>query len=126
MVHAGMKIEGNAALHNRVTEQPTSQRRQQEASDIFAARGLTEEGDVGRISTKLRDVAMHPLQGDDLVEQTVVSGSLMRRFRRQRRVRKPCQNPQAIVNGHDHYAQGSQGLGAVIPAAVGSTAAVNP
>ena len=40
---------------------------------LKAAGGFARDGDIGRIAAEGRDIALHPLQRQDLVEQAVVS-----------------------------------------------------
>ena len=55
-----------------------------------------------RVAAEGGDVALHPLQRRDLIEQTVVAGDALGGFLRQRRMGQEPQRPQPVVDGHDH------------------------
>lgn len=62
----------------------------------------------------------------DLVQQTIVARRLMRRLRSQRRMRKPSEHTQAVINCHNDHPLGHQGGTVVFSATHDATAAVNP
>jgi hypothetical protein len=65
---------------------------------------LPENRDVVGIAAERGDVALHALQSGDLIEQAVIARSVLRRFRRQLRVRQKAEDPDAVVDGNDNGA----------------------
>jgi len=61
------------ALHDGFVEQAACTGRRHEIHDAQGPGGFAGDGDIGRIAAKGRDIALHPLQRLDLVEQAVVS-----------------------------------------------------
>src|ERR1700722_3507262 len=62
---------------------PLCQRRCGEDIDADRAGGFAENRDVVGIAAEGRDVALNPLQSSDLIEDAVIAGGFMRRFRGQ-------------------------------------------
>jgi hypothetical protein len=68
-----------------------------------ASSRFPEDHDLSRISTKGRDVLLHPLQARDQVQNAVVSGNVIFRFRRQTGVYKVAQGAHAIGGAHYNH-----------------------
>ena len=95
-------------MADRGTEQPTSRGRREQGPDRAAAGGLPADGHPFGIPTEGGDVALHPAQGLDLVQQTSVV----------RGVGDPAEAVEAepVREGHRHDAVAVEGA-AVVPGA---------
>ena len=81
------------------------------------------------IAAEGRDVPLHPLQAGDQVQEAVVAGSLVRRFRAQLRMREEAERPHAVVDADEHDTLAREVLAVVDRAgggAEGEAAAVDP
>ena len=68
---------------------------------------LAEDRDIVGIAAEGGDVALHPLQAGDLVEQAVVARGMLRQFGGERGMGEEAQHADAIVDRHhDHAALG--------------------
>src|SRR3546814_4023939 len=56
---------------------------------------------IRRIATESADVALHPFERRDLVEQPVIARQMVRRFRAERRMREPAEHAEPVVDRHD-------------------------
>ena len=69
--------EGTAALRNCTADQALGKRRCAEHADGDAAGGLAEDSHLGRVAAEGRYIVVDPLQGGDLVHDTVVAGHVV-------------------------------------------------
>ena len=82
-----------------------------------------------RIAAERGDVALHPAQRRDLVEQAVVAGDVPRRLRAQRGMREIAEHAEAIVDRDDDHAALGEARAVVQRLAAGARderAAVDP
>ena len=90
-------------LADRAAEQSFCQRRGAERAYTCRACGFPREGDVVRVAAEGSDVLPHPLQGLDLVQQAVIAGGAVCRFRHQLfRGQKPEHAKPVAHVDHDH------------------------
>ena len=66
--------ERASALTDGSTEKTLCQGRGTEHATADGTSALTEDSDLRGVATKVSNVTLHPLEGEDLVEQTVVAG----------------------------------------------------
>jgi hypothetical protein len=126
---APRRRQADAALDDRAIEQPSRERRRDELSDAHPARRLAEDRDAPRIAAELRDVAPHPAQRRDLIEQPVVAGRALWRFRGERGVREEAERAEPVVERDDDGALLRQPAAVVpllAPEAGEESAAVDP
>src|SRR6185437_3627194 len=83
-------------------EQAVGERRGEEIENAEAAGGFARDRDVIRIAAEGRDVALHPAQGFDLVEEAVIAGDVVWRFGAQCGKREVAESTEAIVDGDDY------------------------
>ena len=89
-------------------EQSFRQRRGHQDGDRDRARRLPEHRDALRIAAEGGDVALDPLEGRDLVQQTIVAGGMLGGLGRQHRVREEAKDPDTVVEADDDDSFGSQ------------------
>src|SRR2546423_12115997 len=82
-------------------EEAFRQWRRDQRPDAHSAGGFAEDRHARRIATEARDVALHPPQYGNLVEETVVTRSVVRRLCRECRVRQKTEGTEPIVEGDD-------------------------
>ena len=92
-------LRANAALGDGTMNQPATQGRRHHGASGVPSGTLTEDGNVARITAKVRDVSLHPLQRSDSVEQALIASAS---FHRQFRMGKKAQRPEPVVNGNQH------------------------
>ena len=83
-------------------EQTTSQRRFAERTHAAATCTLTEDGHVVGVATELCDVLLDPLQGFNLVEDTIVARHLVRTLGSQIWMAEETEDAQTVVDGNEH------------------------
>ena len=88
------------ALHDGAPEEPFGSRRAEQRGHAESSGGLPEDGDGAGITTKGRDVVVHPSQGSQLIlyapvsDQPVGIGQVP--------VTEEAQRAEPVVDGHDH------------------------
>ncbi len=117
------------ALRDRLVKQPSRRRRGHQVHHAEPARRFTRDRYVRRIAAERGDIALHPAQRLDLIEQAIVAGDLPGRLRAQLGMREIAEDPETIIDRYDdHTALGE--LGAVVHRLAARTgrerAAMNP
>ena len=74
--------------HSMLTAMPPA-----DSPKIVTSLGIASEG---------RDVPLHPSQAGDQVQEAVVAGSLVRRFRGQLGMREEAERAHAVVDADEH------------------------
>ena len=100
--------ERSAALADAAMEESFCQRRCAEDAAADSTSTLTEDGDVRRVAAEIADVTLYPLQGKNLVEQSVVAGMSGRRLLCQFGMRHEAQGTGAILNADNDDATQSE------------------
>ena len=93
------------------------------------ARGLARYGDTLRISAERRNVALHPSQGFDLIEQAVVAGNIVRGFGAKSGMRQVAECAQPVIDAYDYKAAPGHRRAVVeslAAGAAGQRSAMNP
>ena len=98
------EIQRRAALRDRPMEQSFGQRRDEKREDATSAGGFAEDGHPSRITAKSRDIALHPAERFDLVEQTVIAAHALFRLRAQLWMGQKAERTESIVDADDHGA----------------------
>ena len=73
LVDGGPRSGGRSTLHNRLTEQVATERRQEVHGDASGAGRLAEQGDVVGVAAEESDVGVDPLEGRYLIEHAHVA-----------------------------------------------------
>ena len=68
---------------------------------------MTEDGHIVGVATKLGDILLDPLQGLDLVEDTIVARHLMRALGREGGVNEEAEHTKTVVDGDEHHILGT-------------------
>ena len=116
-----------STLADAAVEQALGQRRSTEDAAADGTSRLAEDGNTCGVATKVRNIALNPLQGKDLVEDTVVARVTFLIFLGKFRVSHEAKCTRAVLDADDDYATLSQQLPqvATIPLGLESTT-VNP
>ena len=101
------------ALDDGAMKEAVRERGGQQVVDVGAARRFAEDRHPARVPSEGSDVALHPLEGRDLVEQRVVARRAVLGLRGQRRMGEQAEDVEAVVDGHDHHALAGE-VGAVV------------
>src|SRR5258707_5562185 len=80
------RSKSRTALRNNVPKQSGRERRSHEQRGVDRAGRLAKQGDVVRIAAELSDVSFYPRECGKLVQQSIISGTVMWRFRAEFRV----------------------------------------
>ncbi len=83
---------------------PLRERRSHLRADGKRTGRLAEDGDVVRVAAKGRDVALHPLDSRQFVEQPVVAGRVVGILRGQFRGGEETENAQPVIHGDNQHA----------------------
>ena len=102
------------ALQNHTVKKPRGQRRGAQRADRGRARRLARERDVFGVAAKARDIVAHPLQSLDLIEQAVVAGGAVFRFRHQLFVGQITEHAETVGKVDIHRALPRQVFPAVV------------
>ena len=92
-----------STLTDAGTEEPLCQGRGTEHTTADGSSTLAEDGDLRGVAAKVGNVALHPFEGEDLVEQTVVAGVAVFRLFRQLRMGHEAQGTRTVLNAHDDH-----------------------
>ena len=92
-------------------EETAGERGLADGLDTASASALAEDHDVVRVAAELGDILLDPLQGLDLVEDTVVAGHTVRAFGGELRVGQEAEHTEAVVDGHEDDVLLAPGLG---------------
>ena len=65
--------------------------------------GLAEDGYIVRVAAKGRDVAPHPLDGSQFIQQSIVAGCVMGILGGQLLGGEKPKNPQPVIHGDHHH-----------------------
>src|SRR5687767_13826539 len=87
---------------------------------------MTEDRDAIRISAKCGDVALHPAQRLDLVEQAVIARGSLRRFPGERGMSEKAERAEAVVDRHHDDTKRCENSRVVATATVRERSAVQP
>ena len=123
------QAHGRTAFQDGAAEQAGRKRRGDQHAGVDGAGGFAEEGDVGRVAAELRDIAAHPLQGRELIEEAVVAGAVVRRLAGELGMREESHHSETVVDSDQDDAVRSQRgsvVGGLRAAAGGVAAAVEP
>ena len=71
-----------------------------------AAGALSEDGHIVRVSTELGDVLLNPVEGFNLVKNTVVSGYSVRTLCRKFRMCEESEYAETVVERNENYILG--------------------
>ena len=85
-------------------EQTLCQRRRHLRADGKGTGRLAEDGYIVRIAAKGGDVAPHPLDGSQFVQQSVVAGCVMGILRGQLLGGEETKNAQPVIHGDNQHA----------------------
>src|SRR5262249_40803566 len=96
--HAADRV---STLEDPAVKQPLRERRCDQGRYAGTASGLAKDGDTRGVAAEARDVALHPLQGRDLIENGVVARRASRPFSGERRMRQESENAESIVERDD-------------------------
>ena len=84
-------------------KQALGQRRRHLRADGKGTGRLAENGDIVRVAAKGRDVAPHPLDGSQFIQQSVVAGCVVGILRGQLLGGEETKNAQPVIHGdHQH------------------------
>ena len=89
-----------SALHDGAPEEPFRSRHAQKRGHAESSGGLPEDGDGARITTKGRNVVVHPSQGSQLILDAPVSDQPVGVG--QVPVTQEAQRTEPVVDGHHH------------------------
>ena len=98
------RSESSATLDDGLCHESLCFRADQEVLHAHRSCALSEDGDVGRISAESPDVVFYPLEGSDLVHETIVTALAL--FGGQFRVGQESEDAQAVVDGDEDDAAG--------------------
>jgi hypothetical protein len=79
-------------------------RRSHVGEDAQAAARLTEDSDISRVASECANVPLHPVKRELLIQNAVISRSVVRRFCSQRRMRQKSQCAQAVIDRDNDHA----------------------
>ncbi len=85
-------------------EEAAGERRPHQGGDRPRAGGLAGDGHLGRIAAERADIAPHPLQRRDLVEQAVIARYAFGRFGAERGMREPAEDAEPVIDRHEDNA----------------------
>ena len=88
-------------LDDGTTDEGFRERRSYEILDAGTSGTLTHYGDARRVAAELCDVLAHPLQGLDLVGQTIVARHVVFALGRECFVRQEAEDAKAVVDGDE-------------------------
>ena len=119
--------ERPAALTDAAVEESLGQRRGAEDATADGTGTLAEDGDVRGVAAEVLDVPLHPLQGVDLIQDTIVAGMTLGILLRQFGMRHEAEGTRTILDTHDDHITHGEILPQVtaIPFCL-ETAAVDP
>ena len=95
------KVDG-AALRDHLSEKALCLLDERQQRNAGPARGLAEDRDVVRISAELRDIALHPAQRADLVQDPQIAALLILLPARHRREIHKAHQAEAVIDRHQH------------------------
>lgn len=101
------------------TEQSLGQWRSTQYATADGTSTLAEDGNLRWVATKLGDVALNPLQGENLVEDTIVARVSVLALLGEFGVSHEAQSTSAILDADDYYTTLSQTLPQVTPIPLG-------
>src|SRR5690606_20242824 len=120
LFRSGVRIQGcEGTLDYGLVEQSARLGRVEQRIGLAATAGLTEQGDVARITTKGGDIVLHPFQRHHQVHLAIVAGTAVAALRTQQRVREVAERAETVVDGHQYHAAVGQPFGVVVLARVG-------
>lgn len=77
--------------------------------DVLRACGLAEDSDIVGVTAERCDVFVDPLQGEDLIQEAVIAGGVLRGFDGECRMSEKAEDAEAVIDRHDKDAVSGQG-----------------
>ena len=96
------RSESCSALGDDFLKEVAGKRRGHQHAGVDGACGLAEYSDIVGVTTELCDVFMDPLQGEDLIQEAVVAGGVLRRLGGERWMSEKAEDAEAVIDCDDN------------------------